>query len=564
MKIIIRKSIKNNIPPTGVALKSTISYKELFGQSLSMEEILGEFSQTNIGELLPTIAKLIAIHYATNGNSNIVLNQIFDKAKHINYGPTVNFIVKVLEHSVDAETVLNSPQMLLNVAKFLLVYGDDNTLSAAPVLGDPLPFVRVIFLACILTDYYEGEASRDFILMESVQNGVFNRWANGLSIIQRSVECYLKLSKQKEKFPTGEFLDISKLFMEATGLELNSFLKFLTALVATYDLNSTADELAWTNKLFSHIDHYMKSIEYDVEETEKLFGLISGRIEDFRQSHQNSLNKRWDFSFFRNKPIIRTKDVFYPLDRKLLIDKVWDGLFWMILDHIDDSIKNKFRVFFGRLFETYCTELILSIEEKIRGKVIPEFEYLPGQKSPDLFLSYGKDLIVIDFKAKRFQMNDTLVRGNIEGYKKDLTGIFITPAEKIYKHLKKFSLLKECRIDIAKYNRIHCIIVSQGSLVGLSEIYREMDDLIREKGFYDELPVRTWNLLSIDEYEVLVGLLEKGKNLPNLLLRKASSEKYKFLSFNDFLAYTQEKFSIPSYIKKNIREWTEEMFGNIQ
>jgi hypothetical protein len=50
-----------------------------------------------------------------------------------------------------------------------------------------------------------------------------------------------------------------------------------------------------------------------------------------------------------------------------------------------DSIKNKFRVFFGRLFETYCTELILSIEEKIRGKVIPEFEYLPGPKSPDLF-----------------------------------------------------------------------------------------------------------------------------------------------------------------------------------
>jgi hypothetical protein len=55
---------------------------------------------------------------------------------------------------------------------------------------------------------------------------------------------------------------------------------------------------------------------------------------------------------------------------------------------------------------------------------------------------------VIYFKAKPFQMNDALVRGNIEGYKKDLTGIFITPAEKIYKHLKKFSLLKECRIGM--------------------------------------------------------------------------------------------------------------------
>jgi hypothetical protein len=81
-----------------------------------------------------------------------------------------------------------------------------------------------------------------------------------------------------------------------------------------------------------------------------------------------------------------------------------------------------------------------------------------------------------------------------------------------------------------------------------------MDNLICKKGFYDELPVRTWNLLSIDEYEVLVGLLERGKNLPNLLLRKASSEKYNFLFFNDFLAHTQERFSITSYITKNIRE----------
>ncbi len=142
---------------------------------------------------------------------------------------------------------------------------------------------------------------------------------------------------------------------------------------------------------------------------------------------------------------------------------------------------NKFRIFIGRIFELYCHDSPVNAEPSLKmARYIPEFQYKFAKNnllSPDGFIEYRNDLIVFDYKAKRLNMQATLVAGNIDSFEKNISQLIIEPAKKIYAHLQRFigTPIESVSNDFKKVKKIHGVIVTQGSLSGVKIVYERIE-----------------------------------------------------------------------------------------
>ncbi|MNT17819.1 hypothetical protein D3C72_1529950 [compost metagenome] len=227
---------------------------------------------------------------------------------------------------------------------------------------------------------------------------------------------------------------------------------------------------------------------------------------------------------------------------------------------------NKYRIFIGRVFELYCHDLLVNAQSSLKmARYIPEFKYKFAKNnllSPDGFILYKNDLIILDYKAKRLKMQDTLVRGSLDSFERDISQLIIEPAKKIYAHLQRFieSPIENVPIDFTKVKKIHGVVVTQGSLSGARFVYEEIEQRMRNEGLYDMDSLIEWHLLDVNEFEELVNLMEQGINLGNTFSQKASS-KYRYLSFHDYLAYSRRPHRHSSTIKERFNTWADYVIG---
>ena len=471
------------------------------------------------------------------------------------------YINHVVSH-LTPNSILNNRQMILNTVKWLLAFADESTYDNVPVIDDPSPFMTCVYLSSILTSHYQVPLHMNVLELESVQNGNFNRTVNYLHIVQRSVECFIRIAAQEERFSPREYVNLSQAFRNATDVDIHSYVFFLTAIMSSSFPSGSIESILWTNRMVYNIDDYVRHLEIPLIEVQLLFQMLTISMDEFRETSLSSLSSRWDFNYFRYRPLIRLGNLFYPLDSQFILENLWDVLYWRIHDGLDTEAAAKFRVFFGRVFELYCNDLLEQASPNlVRAKYIREFEYTYERNrlmSPDAFIDYGSDLLAIDYKTKRLKMQATLVEGNLDSLEQDLLQMIIEPARKIHAHLKKFISrpIAGVPIDFTCVKRVHGIIVTQGSFSGVKSLYEKIEEKLRIEGLYD-LTIRIdWHILDVNEFEAMVSLIEQNINLANTFVQKASS-RYRHISFHDYLAYARRPHRHSEIAKQRFSEWLD-------
>lgn len=550
-----KKKRRLDVPATGMNLMVSADYNEMMQYSPSETEIIAQFKKASIGSLLPAISRLIASSHMDD--TDIVLNEVIIRCWE--QGIHKDYIERIL-HYKRPNVFFNNRQMLLNAVKWLLVHADEVTYNDVPEINNPSTFMYCFYLSTMLSSFYQIPTDMKIIELESVQNGIFNRNVNYLHTVQRSIECYLNIASQKDRFQTKEYVDIAELFYNNTGVSIKAYLFFMTAINASFHPSGDVRDFIWTNRMVNDVNKYIQYLGIDTDEIQNLFQMTTISVEEFKQSFAESTCHRWDFNYFRKKPVIRQGEVFYPLDSHLVLENIWDGLYWRIIDGLSPELANKFRIFIGRIFELYCHDLLVNAEPSLKmARYIPEFQYKYAKNnllSPDGFIQYKNDLIVFDYKAKRLNMQTTLVAGNIESFEKDISQLIIEPAKKIYAHLQRFmeAPIENVPIDFTKVRKIHAVIVTQGSLSGVKIVYERIEQRLRDEGLYDRGSLIEWHLLDVNEFEELVSLMEQGCNLVNSFSQKASS-RYRYISFHDYLAYARRPHSHSVTAKKRFHDW---------
>lgn len=182
----------------------------------------------------------------------------------------------------------------------------------------------------MLSSFYHISTDMKVIELESVQNGNFNRNVNYLHTVRRSIECYLNIASQKDRFQTKEYVDIAELFYENTGVNIRTYLYFMTAINASFYPSGSVRDFIWTNKMVNDVNKYVQYLGIETNEVRNLFQMTTISIEEFRENFEESTLHRWDFNYFRKKPIIRQGRIFYPLDSQFPTCKYMG---WSILEN---------------------------------------------------------------------------------------------------------------------------------------------------------------------------------------------------------------------------------------
>jgi hypothetical protein len=207
--------------------------------------------------------------------------------------------------------------------------------------------------------------------------------------------------------------------------------------------------------------------------------------------------------------------------------------------------------FFGVLFEKYIQDLTRAAT-KNEYTCIDEFEYGPKRKrmkSSDAYVRRGNNLLVVE--AKGFSVLSDCMKKN-ESVEKNNNKLFIRPI------LQADSCLAsaiEIMPNFSGIDNAYIISVTMDNINAIPKYYNEIHAKINQKKKCNKS--KYFYNLNIEEYEMLMFLIEKNCDIFNLL--KDYYEKIALEPFSTYLLEKHPEIGMTTFMEKCYEEATTEM-----
>lgn len=157
--------------------------------------------------------------------------------------------------------------------------------------------------------------------------------------------------------PPPSEIDVRQLFERASGLTLDEFRVMCLGIMTQYlALDDEAYKKDKSRFLFGPgffrettlsqvtVDTFLREMSYDSKELESIFST----------QNQGPL----DFTPFRDKPLIRIDQAYFPIDMRFLVEKLETGVFWKVNASVDQKGSASLHSAWGRGFESYGNWLL--------------------------------------------------------------------------------------------------------------------------------------------------------------------------------------------------------------
>jgi hypothetical protein len=226
-----------------------------------------------------------------------------------------------------------------------------------------------------------------------------------------------------------------------------------------------------------------------------------------------------EFNVLLSRPLLAVKnEILCPVPR-LILHHITDGVIFSLMDAFRGVSKsNRFREFFGRLFEHYVGRLLRWSYGDTNPNVHFEPRYgSPELRGPDWVVIDGDTAILIECRTSSMRL-ETKVYGEAEAISKDIERMIFSTVQ----HLSgKIEDLKAGRtgIDTSEVKRYECIVLLYDQ-VFFESVYREAIKAqfiaLGEEAFED------YQLMDIERFELLSSWHGSGHfSMKEFLLRRA-------------------------------------------
>ena len=219
--------------------------------------------------------------------------------------------------------------------------------------------------------------------------------------IRSHVMLYTLIEQLRTEQP---FFDIPAIFQDVAGLPLLVYQSMVVA-AATYfckpEARSYYSPLAsfmlpsnWfstTNLKPADIDNFLEGICLDASQAKNVASGIT---------HPN------EFTCFRDRPLIKIGAQFLLTDLAYLLEKVYSAPLWKVVHALDKGQQQSFFSFWGRLFEIYVKDLLVSTSREPYNLVLTSPKFSNGNEFCDCVVVCGWDIVVIEIKGSTFSSND--------------------------------------------------------------------------------------------------------------------------------------------------------------
>jgi hypothetical protein len=191
-----------------------------------------------------------------------------------------------------------------------------------------------------------------------------------------------------------------------------------------------------------------------------------------------------------------------------------------------EQVKQRYMRYYGQLVEAYALELAESsyaAPEPMR-RVHGEQRYGKGggKKTSDIAVDSFPDLVLFEIGAGRLK-ESSRVLARWDDVESDLKKLVLVRVKKLNGVVDALES-DEARIPnivSARLRAIWPVIVTAGSVIQSEILWDYIDE--HRNGMLEQPRVQPLTLLDLDDFELLMGLVEKGASLVDVLRRKSES-----------------------------------------
>src|SRR3989344_1517587 len=542
------------------------TFKELFPDEANSEAIIKrEFGEFWLYDITETLAKINYIIFFTQYKKTA--KEEFKIALHFLKEKAVfNFL-----ENKETRKIITRQQLLANLRLAFLYASETQTKKL--VRGNEKDFGRLIYR---VTDYLEEytrfkneknptEAESRKLYLTLARNFYFNEPSNFALSLSRYWYLFNKVANRGRNKQTK----IKLLFKKASKVDYNHLIAVGFAIWGFY-CETNKDQRLSKPEEFLFSNNYFKNTQKKVRmKLTRALDVVTGDYQYYKDEFTKikSSGKHFYLNPFWKKPILKnSRGVYCALDIKFLEERLSEGAYWMIFDYLlskkaSNNVLSRFGGQWGNIFEDYVNELIKTTYPQKPLRVLFEND---GDKSGgvDVIIVYPETLFLIEVTTKKVRY-DHWMSSDYSKIEKSLHRILIKDDKSKGRVVKLYEAIQKIKsgnipigdYDVSKIRNFIPIVLFEKSPPMHRRLWHIYDSFLQKNGITDRRFLDDLDFWDIEELEMVLADVQKGKSIPEILSEKERSGFFKD-SIKNFFVIQRKHFDKHLVLDKAFEEMT--------
>lgn len=367
------------------------------------------------------------------------------------------------------------------------------------------------------------------------------------------------------------FVDINKKFEEITRFSINEYM-FLVFAVIALCFQRRKEIIDNPNAIVIDENSFTRNSVISSGQIVNLLNFISLPLKQFKDVIYSSRDLEYNYGFlpFKKYPLARiSENKYIPLDINFILEKISNGIFWIINDGLPREERSQFHTFWGKLFETYFIYLFKEVGLLQKGLFIskPCFDGT-NHEVADGILNHGEDLILFECKftiltqeSRYSSSTEELIKEIRTKFERNKSGEWKGYGQLANSIIKLFSSGNKwmCRyIDKKKVKRVFPVLVTYENILNAPFtnyfLNKYFQTLLNNSSFENKVDIKPLIIISIGDLEASQPFFN---NFPRLLEERLRFDPELDVSFSDFLKrkYRDNNLLSPKLIKDEYEQF---------
>jgi hypothetical protein len=291
----------------------------------------------------------------------------------------------------------------------------------------------------------------------------------------------------------------------------------------------------------------------------------------------------WDLMAFVESPVLHYPGIdgssggLVVIDVELLIEKITMGLYWIVHDHLRDTEGDGSRRLWtqawGDMVEAMIEDNLRAHAPQILGGQSAYFteedlrSAYPGHKTSDVVIDAGDVLLAVEIGSGRPSV-ETVRAGDPSALRKDLERL-------AFKKIRQLDDTATCLIDSpvpllgaeAPKRPVQPVVVAAGGFFMSPVTANAIAEYCTDNGFLSHALVRTPCVITVDEVEMLEGLVENRHIALGIILKEWKASELAAVSLRNYLLnrFGPEILTYrPPRMRPRFDQFTEEVMARLR
>lgn len=378
-----------------------------------------------------------------------------------------------------------------------------------------------------MQDLSSAEQSRAFVPF-ILRNGIFYDHEEYRYVIPRYLELLWHLPPQLAGSP--DFTDIRLVFKAATGVQLDTYLRFGAALLASvYVIAANRQGPSLLNlRTLRPARHLRRSWH-------RFMAVLMTSVSRYRRLHRalqsRSSLRHYNFLAAETYPFVKIgKSTAACLSLQLVERKFGPGLVNIIGDGLSRPDSQRFRNFLGQLFEKYVTDLL---SRAFPGLFAHAIRYGNNLEAGDGWLPYPPSAILFEVKSS-YLLLETRLSGDLAGFQEYFTRTILKAAAQLDRVISDFRAgrFTVSGLGIDAIQHVYPVLVTLHYLPMEKSVSDFIEEELRVKNLLQQPGVHPWTILPVKDIEKVEAL---GGGLLDLVRDRLNDEAWRHAPFSNFI-----------------------------